>query len=245
VDSPEFNYRAVFWQAFKKILLNIVKAPFRAIGRLFGADQEDLELVGFPSGRSELPAPEQEKLAKMSAELAKRSEISIEIEGRFDPVTDVEAIRRARLEQRIDQKRTGEATLDSILEGLYTETFSAEKLEAERAKFMPATAPPPAEPEPKKKKKKEPPPPPPPPRESFDAGGYYDALRAQLLAAEQVSDADLADLGRSRGSAIAAALTAPGGLEASRVKVLDPAPVKRKKQGSDLVASEMTMSAKD
>ena len=42
-----------------------------------------------------------------------------------------------------------------------------------------------------------------------------------------------------------AALTAPGGLEPSRVAETDPAPVQRKKRGSDLVASEMTMTAKD
>jgi len=41
------------------------------------------------------------------------------------------------------------------------------------------------------------------------------------------------------------ALTAPGGLEASRVKAKDPAAVSRKKRGSDLVASQMTMSAAD
>ncbi len=247
IDSPEFNYRSVFWQAFKKILGNIVKAPFRAIGRLFGADQEELELVGFPSGQSDLPAPEQEKLAKLGAELSRKPEISLEIEGRFDPLTDVEAIRRARLEQRIESRREGAPGLEAILESLYSETFSPGRLEAERQKFQPgAAAPAPAAEEPKKKrKKKEPPPPPPPPKEAFDAAGFYDALRSQLLAAEEVTEGALGDLARARAAAIATALAAPGGLDPSRVKTLDPAPVKRKKQGSELVASEMTLSAGD
>ncbi len=245
VDSPEFNYRSVFWQAVKKILVNVVKAPFRAIGRLFGADKEDLELVGFVSGRSDLPAPEQEKLAKIAAELVKRSEISLEIEGRFDPITDTDALKHARLEARIDSKRTPDTHLDAILESLYAETFSKEQLEAKRLAFMPAPqAPPPAEASSKKVKKKEPPPPP-PAREGFDAAAFYDALRKELLEAEKVGQSDLDALARARAGAIAAALTAPGGLEAARVKTLDPTPVKRKKQGSDLVASEMTMTAKD
>ena len=281
VDSPEFNYKAVFWQALKKILGNIVKAPFRAIGRLFGADKEDLELVGFPSGRSDLPAPEQETLAKMAAELAKRGEISLEVEGRFDPVTDTAALRKIRLEAKIDARRTPDSNLDTILETIYKETFSKERLEAERLKFMPAPpTPPPAEGKSKKSGKHEPlhppspegaskqngekasPPPPSvggaskksganapapaqPPPAAFDAGAFYDSLRKQLLAAETISDPDLAGLARSRAAAIAAVLTAPGGLDPSRVRVVDPSPVKRKKQGSDLVASEMTMSAKD
>jgi hypothetical protein len=41
LNSPEFNYKSVVWQAVKIILGNIVKAPFRAIGRLFGSDSED------------------------------------------------------------------------------------------------------------------------------------------------------------------------------------------------------------
>ncbi len=215
IDSPDFNYNAVFWQAFKTILGNVAKAPFVAIGRLFGADKEDLELVGFASGQGDLPAPEQEKLAKMGAELSQKAELTLEVEGRFDPVTDVNAIRRARLEHRIEAKREGTPDLEKILQALYSETFSPEGLEAERQKFL------------------------------SDAPGFFDSLRSQLMAADDVSQAALDDLARARATAIVAALTGPGGLETSRVTIADPAPVKRKKQGSELVPSEMTLSAGD
>ena len=215
IDSPEFNYNAVFWQAFKTILGSVAKAPFLAIGRLFGAGKEDLELVGFAAGQTALPAPEQEKLAKMGAELSQKTELTLEVEGRFDPVTDVDAIRRVRLETRIDAKRQSTPDLEAILQALYSETFSPERLEAERQKF-PA-----------------------------DAAGFYDALRSQLLAADDVSQSALDDLARARSAAIVAAITAPGGLDASRVKILDPATIKRKKQGSELVPSEMTLTAGD
>jgi uncharacterized protein involved in outer membrane biogenesis len=216
VDSPEFNYKSVFWQAFKTILGNVAKAPFRAIGRLFGADSEDLELVGFASGHNDLPAPEQDKLVRLGAELAAKPEISLEIEGRYDPVKDVEAIRRIRLDQQIDARRAGEQNVEAILQALYVESFSAERLEAERQKFPPE-----------------------------DAAALFDSLRSQLLAAEEVPQSVLDDLARARATAILAALTAPGGLDPSRVKLLDPSPVKRKKQGSELVASEMALSAGD
>lgn len=243
IDSPEFNYRSVFWQAFKTILANVAAAPFRAIGRMFGADQDDLELVGFASGHVDLPAPEQEKLVKLGPELAAKPDLSLEVEGRYDPVADVEAIRRSRLEQRIDAKREGAPSVESIVESLYTESFSAERLEAERQKFMPGGNAPAAPAAPPKKGKA--PAPPPPPREGFDAAGFYDSLRAQLLAADEVTQSTLDDLARARATAIVAALTAPGGLDISRVLIKNPAPVKRKKQGSELVASEMTLSAGD
>jgi len=241
IDSPEFNYTSVFWQACKTILGNVAKAPFVAIGRLFGADQEDLELVGFASGQVDLPAPEQEKLVKLAAELSPKADLAVEVEGRFDPVTDVDAIRRARLEQRIDASRETTPDLAMILQALYSETFSPERLEAERQKFLPgaATAPP-AEDSKRKSKSQAP-----PPKEGFDAAGFFDALRSQLLAADDVPQSALRDLASTRASAIVAALTAPGGLESSRVTTLEPAPVKRKKRGSELVASELALSAGD
>jgi uncharacterized protein involved in outer membrane biogenesis len=242
VDSPEFNYKSVFWQAFKTILGNVAAAPFRAIGRMFGADKEDLELVGFAAGESALPAPEQDKLTKLGPALAAKAELSLEIEGRFDPVADVDAIRRARLEQRIDAKREGAPSVESIVESLYVETFSPERLEAERQKFAPgaAAAPPAAGSKTQGKKTK-----PLPPKEGFDAAGFYDALRSQLLEADVVTQQTLDELSRARAASIQAALTAPGGLDPARVKLAQPAPVKRKKQGSELVASEMTLSAGD
>lgn len=244
VDSPEFSYNKIFWQAVKKIMTGLVTAPFRAIGRLFGGGgDEDLDLVGFSSGSSQLLASEQETLAKIAGELVPKTEIAIEVGGRYDPKADAEALRRARLEARIDALRTDTATLESILETLYAEAFTVERLEAVRARFQPQAAAP-AAPAKKGKKKKAAAPPPPPP-EVFDAAGFYDALRTELLTAQDVGEADLMTLARGRAAAIVAALTAPGGLDPSRVKAGEPKPVSRKKRGSDLVASEMTMSAGD
>ncbi len=232
VDSPEFNYRSVFWQAFKKILSNVAKAPFRAIGRLFGADREDLDLVGFAAGSADLPAPERDTLEKLAAELSGRTELSIAIEGRFDPVADAASLRSARLESRIDAKRTPDASLEAILEALYVESFSTERLEDVRRTFTTAARPAqPAEPS--------------PPPETFDAPAFYERLRSDLLETEPVTAADLSDLASRRAAAIAAVLTVPGGIDPARVRIGDAAPVKRKKQGSDLVASQMTMSVED
>jgi hypothetical protein len=242
VDSPEFNYGKLFWQALKKILVGLVTAPFRAIGRLFGSNAEDLDLVGFSSGSSELLPAESETLSKIAAELANRPELAVEVGGRYDPQADVDALRRSRLEARIDAKRTGTATLETILESLYAESFSPEKLEAERAKFEPQAA---TLETGKKKGRKTKPTPPAAPSIAFNAGGFYDSLRTQLLDAEAVGTDELQALARARAAAIVGALTAPGRIDPSRVKAGEVKPVSRKKRGSDLVASEMTLSAGD
>jgi len=248
IDSPEFNYRAVMWQAVKKILGNIVKAPFRALGRLMGMGGEDLQVVSFDAGDSTVGPPEQETLRKIAEELVKRPELELEIAGGFDSDLDVPAMKQTKFEALVAARRDVPVTekseppsLDAILEALYAETFTPERLEQERAKFttQPSTPPPP---KPSRRFwQRKPPPPPPQPPAGFDASGFYDALRAQLVAGQTVSPDELRALAKARADAIAAALTS-GGLPASRVKILDPVEVKTK-AGSQRVALEMKLEA--
>jgi len=185
----------------------------------------------------------------------------VEVEGRYDSASDGEAIAKARLEADLDAQRpaveaqaqaasrpTGELALESLFAG----TLGAERLEQERARFMPAPAeapPPPVEPDKpvkkRKNKKAEPPATLPAPAGEFDAAGFYDALRAQLIDARAATPQDLEALGTARAEAIAAALTAPGGLDPARVRIQPPAAVKEKKEGSEVVESEMKLSAGD
>jgi hypothetical protein len=253
IDSPEFAYSKVMWQAVKKILVNIVKAPFRALGRLFGRDEEDLELVDFEPGHSQLLAAEQDKLSRMAEEIGKRPELSLEVEGRYDAAVDAEAIRKdrvdaliaARRETQADAAGGGTGVLDAILERLFTEQFGAAALAAERARFTAAAPPPPENAADARKaaKRSRTPASPPPAAGFFDATGFYDTLRARLVAAQNVEVSDLQRLARERGLAIATGLTASGAVAPTRIKALDPAPAKRKKSAdSVLVASEMTLT---
>jgi hypothetical protein len=231
VDSPEFNYRRVFWSAVQTILGNAAKAPFRAIGRLFGKDEDDLDLVDFDLGRSDLLPAEADKLAKLAEQIGPKREIVLNVEGRYDAVADQKALKQIRLEKLIDSRRdsasaataaTGGSTLETILEALYTEQFSADSLNAERQRFTAAPA---------------------ASTGSFDAAPFYEALRAKLLDAQAISSADLAALANERAATIVATLMKSGTIEAGRVSVAQPAEAKRKKSGSSRAASEISMSA--
>ncbi len=248
VDSPDFNYRVVLWKAVKTILGNIVKAPFRALGRAMGIGGENLQVVSFESGESTVIPPEAEKLRKIAGELAARAELTLQIEGRFDSELDTAAMKKAKLEALIASRRdspkgTAEPpSLEMILESIYVEVFSPDRLTQERARFTATPPPPPAAvPDRKLWPKKAAPPAPLP--ATFDAQGFYDAIRAQLLAAQSVSSDDLRSLGRARAAAIASVLTSAGTLAPERVTVLDPAET-RKKPGSQQVESEMKLAAR-
>jgi hypothetical protein len=230
VDNPEFDYSAVFWSALRTIMGNAAKAPFRAMGRLFGRDEEDLELVDFDTGRSDLLPAEADKLARLAEQIGPRRELTLAIEGRFEAAGDRAALKQSKMERLIESRResaaaaaaaTGAATLETILETLFTEQFTAPGLAAERQRFTATSGPEPV----------------------FDAAAFYEALRARLLESQQVSDAELETLATARAQTIRQALTSAGVIESTRVSVTPPGTAKRKKAGSARVASEITMSA--
>ena len=241
VDSPEFDYNAVFWSAVRTILGNAVRAPFRAIGGLFGRDEDDLELVEFDPGRSDLLPDEQEKLTKVAEHLGPKAEVKLTVEGRFDPEGDQTALKQQKLVRLIESRReaagaaaaaTGASTLETILEALFVDQFSQEALDSERQRVAsptPTTAP--------QTEGAAPPPP------SVDAAAFYERLRARLLEVQTVTETDLQGLASARTTAIVEALNKSGSIEPGRVVAAPPATAKRKKNGSARVASEISMSA--
>ena len=237
VDDPKFNYGAMVWDAVKTILARVATAPFRFLGNLLGIGGEDVELVDFDPGRSDVIPPEREKLDSLAAELGRKPDLLLVVEGRYDSVSDAGAMREAKLAALIQAERdsmggkaqsdTSTTMLARILDRLYAERFSRDSLEALRDGFEAAQKADTARGSGK-----------------FDPAPYYAEVRSRLLADQAIEPGALERLGAERGAAIAAALTEGGRLDSTRVTVAEPAPVTRKKQGSSRVASEMAMDSK-
>jgi len=216
--------------------------------------------VEFDPGRSDLLPAEQATLTRLAEQIAQRRDLTLSVEGRFDPAADTEALKRAKLEKSIESRRdtaaaaaaaAGGSTLETILETLFAEQFSAEALQTERQRFTSAPpaaetspAPPPASPAPAGSQSAAVPDAAAVPAQgTLDAARFYESLRAKLLEAQSVSQEELSALGTARAASIVAALTGSGTVDASRVTSEKPVPVKRKKNGSNRIAAEMTMSA--
>lgn len=237
VDDPQFSYKGIVWQAMKQMLGKVATAPFRFLGKLLGIGGDDIELVDFDPGRSDLIPPEQQKLDSLVAELGRKPELTLSVEGRYDSISDTRAIRELKLERKIQAQRdssgkkaaadTSTSRLARILEKLYENQRGKASLDSMRDAFRTA-----ADADTAKKGRK------------YDPGPFYTALREQLTMAETVEPGELQSLGKARGDAIVTALTAGGSVEASRVSATDPQPVKKKKSGSSRVPSEMAMDAK-
>jgi len=113
LDDPQFSLAPLIWKAVGNLIGNIVAAPFRALGHLFGGGTaEDGGTISFDPGRSRLLPPEREKLARIAEELAKRPELKLLIPAHYDTEADQSAMKRAALARELG-RRAGFALAES------------------------------------------------------------------------------------------------------------------------------------
>jgi len=242
LDDPEFAYGALVWKAIKTVMTKIVTAPFRALARLIGSE-EDLEIVEFAPAASDLAPPAREKITQLAQALAERPELSLELRGVFDPEIDAAAIRRRQVEallngrlESLPQPATAEPALASqrrraALESLFVERFPKEELDRLAASHT-VPAGPPAD---KKSRVKEGDP-------VLDLPPYLDDIRERLIAVQPVADEDLAGLASARAAAIRDALTSGGLVADQRVLTVEGGPIEKKDAGDNWVRLKLVLS---
>ena len=129
VSDPNFDMSAVIGQAINQAVTNIVTAPFKFLGGLFGSDNEEpIDNVRFRPGDSGLAPPEQEKLQKLAGALAERPQLAINIPPTFAIDADRQQLKKSAVEQRIESRldQTDPETQlaerrQTVLEKLYLE----------------------------------------------------------------------------------------------------------------------------
>ncbi|HSR17543.1 MAG TPA: DUF748 domain-containing protein, partial [Ignavibacteriaceae bacterium] len=115
LNDPEVDTGTLIWWAVKRVLLTIVTAPFRFLGNLLGINGDDLEFVDFDPGESKLLPNQIEKLDNLNKALNKRPNITLEIYGAVDTVTDAQAIRLRKLKDAFTKRMTTAVT-DSLMD---------------------------------------------------------------------------------------------------------------------------------
>ena len=92
VDAPEFSYGQVVRKALNKLLGDLVTAPFRALGAMFGGGGENFDALHFRPGQAGLAPPEEQLLGNIAQALASRPKLGLEVRTGFDPQLDGTAI---------------------------------------------------------------------------------------------------------------------------------------------------------
>ncbi|HEX6828304.1 MAG TPA: DUF748 domain-containing protein, partial [Burkholderiales bacterium] len=234
VDSPEFSYGQVIWQAIVNVLTKIVTAPFRALGALFGGDTESVDAVLFEPGRAELAPPEREKLKKVAEVLGKRPQLKLTAHGAYDAAVDGKAIKDRNLRLALAQKlghqvAAGEdpgpvaydnAKTQRALEEIAAERGGKNAVDEFQAGYEKSTG--------KKAKRVN-------PvlaliGQASEDREFYRALFAHLVETAPKPDAEIQALAERRAAAIVQELTTKAGLDAARATAgkAEPAEAKDK-----------------
>ena len=107
LDDPQFNLGKLAFGAVETALTHIVTSPFAVLGALFGgnggngAKGEELSFQDFQPGSTNLLPAAIAKLDVLANALYARPGLQLEIEGSADPLTDLEPLRRQKLNEQL------------------------------------------------------------------------------------------------------------------------------------------------
>ena len=198
VTNPEFGFGRVIGNAITSILTNIVTSPFRFLAGLVGFEGDDIEVIEFAPGRSDVSPPQREKLIRLAEALEQRPQLQLRVPPVFAQQADEQALARLLLAQRIETRLSASeasgpddmtasarrvAALEQILieDGLAVQSLDVLRL----MHMLPATQTEPAR---------------------LDELAYAAALRSRLLAQQSVAQEELEALGVQRAQQVLAVI---------------------------------------
>ena len=240
LDNPEFSYGHLILKAIVNLFTKIITAPFAIIGRLIGVESENLDTIGFEPGSIALPPPEREKLKQLAEALKKRPNLKLDIQGCFNAKADSDAMRSLSLRRSIaghagiqltPEEDPGPMDFTDLksqkaMETIYSERFSPDVLVQFKKELEKSAG---------DKKQQT-------PTQEGDANlELYQKIYEKLFETEPLEDARMPETARNRADAIMQELTGPGGIEPSRLAVLEPAAAQDLMD--EMVACKLTLGA--
>jgi len=221
MSNPDFVMTAAFTSAFKGLVGEIAKSPFRMLGRLAGgSDDQNLEFVDFAVGSTELESPVTTNLDTLAKALAERPALVLEIAGTVDPEADAAGLRKTALEDQLGSEgidiaelKTGEL---SSLEKRVRNKAPGSDVDSIRARYTSGTEEP-----------------------TLDEPAYRTALLDELIAAQAIDEVQVQSLAGARAEAIRSYLVDTAGVDTARVEVR-PEPV-TVNEGEDPVRCQLVL----
>lgn len=216
LDDPQFSYGKIIWKAFVNVISKIATAPFRALGKLFGAGSDKLDAIIFEPGKATLAPEEQEKLKNIAGGLEKRPSLMLGVSPTVDVVADTAALQELATRQDVasemglkikDGEQAGPIDLNNVkaqsaIENLLKERSgegrslkAIEKLKDAFKKNKPEDAP------------------------------KYASMLEQLKLTAKVTEADLTGLGKARAENLQKYLLDNAKLDNTRVQLVEASKV--------------------
>jgi hypothetical protein len=198
LDDPSFGLGNAIGSAAKEIVSELVKSPFRLLGKLGGgSDEEDFGFVEFKAGSAELESNATGKLETLAVGADQRPEVALLVEGTWDAEADTSGLKEAAFEALLEEREPSR----ELFESMYREAASQEAIDALAAQNTTTD-----------EETGEP---------ALDDTAYYRDLRAALIEAQPVGAAEVQALASARAEAIRTFLVDSQEMDPARVRVLD------------------------
>jgi len=102
LDDPQFSIGGIIGRVLVNLIVKAVTSPFALIASAFGGGGSgELGHLEFAAGTAAVDAASENKLGVLARALAERPGLRLDIGGRVEPDVDREALRRARLDERV------------------------------------------------------------------------------------------------------------------------------------------------
>ncbi len=131
LDDPQFSLAPVVLKIIVNTVVKAAASPFKLLGALVGGGGDELSYVAFTPGTTNVVEGDLLKLGKLTAALAKRPALNLEIEGAIDPGSDRVALAKLKLHEQFKAKRLQELSLKGRAPES-SETFRLEPEEHDR-----------------------------------------------------------------------------------------------------------------
>jgi hypothetical protein len=105
LDDPQFHFGKVIFHVLGNMITKLVTSPFSALGAVFGGKGEEVSYQDFAPGSTQLQEANLEKLDTLLHGLEERPGLQLEIEGSYDPVGDLEELRRQKLQAKFRRQK--------------------------------------------------------------------------------------------------------------------------------------------
>ena len=131
LDDPQFSLAPIVLKVLVNTVAKAAASPFKLLGGLAGGGGDELSFVQFMPGTTNVVEGELAKLSKLTAALAKRPALNLEIEGAIDPKSDRDALAKLKLREQFKAKRLQELSAKGRAPES-VETFQIEPEESDR-----------------------------------------------------------------------------------------------------------------
>ncbi|MHB8473740.1 MAG: DUF748 domain-containing protein [Gammaproteobacteria bacterium] len=239
LTKPSFALGKVVAKAITQAISKIVTAPFRALGKLLGGgDKQQFDAITFSAGSAQLAPPQLEKLKQLAEALTQRPQLSLVVEGRYDPDKDGTALRAEHVRRAVsnelgialstDERPApvvfDEAKTQRALEALYKARAGAQATDNFQTQYEAKSGKPVERVNPVLAVFGKP---------SLDQA-FYEALYKELVQTQALADNELPKLAEQRATAVVTALVHEEHIAPARVTSAPPKPVdKSAKNGVD------------